>query len=87
MPKAKPKVPKVVMAWSKKEGDWIIKWPDREGKTLSGPFFDMTKTTGHRIDWGEPLLKILEDRGYDATTFQISVQKKASDMPKKEGGQ
>lgn len=76
---------KVVMKWNKKELDWHITWPDRAGKSLSGPFFDMTKTTGHRTDWGKDLVSMLMERGYDPTTFQISVKKKLAAPTQKEG--
>ena len=65
----------VVMKWNKKEQDWYFTYPDRLGKGLMGPFFDMTKTTGHRIDWEQNLKSMLSEAGYDYTTFKITCDK------------
>lgn len=65
----------VKMHWSKRENDWEFIYPDLDGKSLMGPFFDMTKTTGHKIDWEVEFKKMLTDRGYDYKTFKITCDK------------
>lgn len=65
----------VKLSWSKREKDWIFDFPDWLGRGLSGPFFDMTKTTGHRTDWERDLKTMLTDHGYDYKTFKITVEK------------
>lgn len=67
---------KIELKWSKREDDWIFNYPDHEGATMAGPFFEMVKTTGYRIDWKEKLGKMLEDRGYDYKTLKITCKKK-----------
>jgi len=59
----------VKMHWSKRENDWEFIYPDLDGKSLRGVFFDMTKTTGHKIDWEIEFKKMLTDRGYDYKTY------------------
>lgn len=67
---------KIELKWSKREKDWIFNYPDNDGCSLMGVFFEMTKTTGHRTDWQEELKDMLEERGYDYTSLKITVNKK-----------
>lgn len=69
------KMDKIKLFWSKKEKDWMFKYPDDAGNSLTGVFFEMLKTTGHRMDWEEDLKKMLTDRGYDYTTLTITCKK------------
>lgn len=66
---------RVELKWSKREKDWIFNYPDLKGSTLTGIFFDMVKTTGHRTDWDEDLKTLLTNRGYDYTTLKITCKK------------
>ncbi len=65
----------VKLRWSKKERDWWCSYPDTAGKTLSHILFDMLRTKGRRVDWEKDLWALLEERGYDPTTFRITVDK------------
>lgn len=66
---------KIQLRWSKREKDWLFKYPDNAGNTMMGVFFDMVKTTGHRTDWEEDLITMLTERGYDHKTFKITCDK------------
>jgi hypothetical protein len=68
--------PAIKLKWSKRENDWLFDYPDNNGKSLMGVFFEMTKTTGHRVDWEEDLKTMLTNAGYDYTTLKITVSKK-----------
>jgi hypothetical protein len=72
MPKNTPKTLKLY--WSKREQDWMVFYPDLAGKSMRGPVFGMTQTTGRRMDWEQDLKAMLTDRGYDYTTFRITVK-------------
>lgn len=41
----------IKLRWYKKENDWLFGASDNAGHTMAGVFFEMTKTTGHRVDW------------------------------------
>ncbi len=66
---------KIELKWSKREKDWIFNYPNWDGGTLTGVFFDMVKTTGHRTDWKEELKTLLANSGYDYTTLKITCKK------------
>ncbi len=66
---------KIVLKWSNRENDWKFYYPDNAGCLMMGVFFDIIKTTGHRIDWKEDLNKMLTDRGYDYKTLKITCEK------------
>ena len=68
--------PVIKLKWSKREKDWVFDYPDNNGKSLMGVFFEMTKTTGHHVDWEENLKTMLTNAGYDYTTLKITVSKK-----------
>jgi hypothetical protein len=68
--------PVIKLKWSKRENDWVFDYPDNSGKFLMGVFFEMMKTTGHRVDWEENLKTMLTNAGYDYTTLKITVSKK-----------
>lgn len=65
----------IKLCWSKKEEDWLFSYPDLAGKSLMGVFFDLIKTTGHRMDWEQSLSNMLKERGYDPTTLKIICKK------------
>jgi len=65
----------IKLRWSKKENDWQFDYPDNAGSTMTGVFFGMVKTTGHRTDWQEELKAMLTERGYDYRTFKITCDK------------
>lgn len=65
----------IKLRWSKKENDWLFNAPDDAGHTMAGVFFEMTKTTGHRVDWQEGLMTMLAERGYDYRTLKITCDK------------
>lgn len=66
----------IQLKWSKREKDWIFHWPDNQGSSLKGVFFEMIKTSGHRVDFEQDLIKMLDERGYDYTTLKITCKKK-----------
>jgi hypothetical protein len=66
---------KIKLTWSKQDEDWKVSYPDNAGRSLMGVLFEMTKTTGHRVDWEQDLIKMLTDRGFDYTTFTITCNK------------
>ena len=65
----------IKLIYSKKEKDWLFNFPDNEGNSLAGVFFDMVKTTGHRTDWFRDLKIILTEKGYDYKSFKITCDK------------
>lgn len=65
----------IKLRWSKRERDWLFDYPDLAGKSLMGVFFEMMKTTGHRIDWQEDLKSMLAEKGYDYQTLKITCDK------------
>lgn len=71
----------IKLFWSKTDKDWKFSYPDREGRALMGPFFDMIKTTGHRTDWLKELSEMLKEHGYDPTTLKITCKKATPPSP------
>jgi hypothetical protein len=79
---------KVSLKWSKKENDWLMKYPNNAGKGVGGTFFNMIRKLEEFMskDWeGKPtgftsLRQYLGDSGFDPDTFTISVQVK-TDKP------
>lgn len=75
---------KVIVKWSEKENDWVSKYESRDGKIVSGAFFDMIRKFEEFMskDWeGKPtgftnLRDYLSDSGFDPNTFTISVTRK-----------
>jgi hypothetical protein len=65
----------IKLRWSIKENDWLFDYPDNDGKSIMGVFFDMVKTTGHRVDWQQELKEMLTERGYDYKSFKITCDK------------
>jgi len=69
--------PKVVVKWSKKEQDWISKYPEwenRNARILGNNFFTMIQEFEK---WkSEELRKVLSDAGFDPDTFTITVKAK-----------
>lgn len=65
---------KVTVKWSKKESDWVSKYPDwenRNARILGNNFFEMIKEFEK---WkGESLRQVLINGGFDPDTFTISV--------------
>jgi len=81
---------KVVVKWSKKEKDWISKWPEwpnRNARITGNCFFDMIRKFEEFMskDWeGKPtdfknLREHLSDGGFDPDTFTISVNAKVKE--------
>lgn len=66
----------IKLRWSKSDKDWKFSYPDRAGRGLMGVFFDLLKTTGHRMDWEKTLEQMLDEHGYDKTTLTITCKKK-----------
>lgn len=75
---------RITLKWGNKEDDWKFEWPDNNGKSLMGVFFDMIKTTGHRVDWQENLAKMLHERGYDYKTLKLTVDRYDENSKEKE---
>jgi len=78
---------KVTVKWSKKEKDWVSKYPEwenRNGRITGNSFFNMIRLFDESIskDWeGNPgeyksLRDYLETGGFDPDTFTISVNAK-----------
>ncbi len=68
---------KVTVKWSKKEKDWISKWPEwenRNAKILGNNFFTMIQEFEKYK--GEKLRKVISDAGFDPDSFTISVRAK-----------
>jgi hypothetical protein len=79
---------KVVVKWSKKENDWLSKYPNRNGRITGNSFFTMIKQFEEFMskDWqGKPtgftsLRDYLSDGGFDPDTFTISVHAKIDEV-------
>lgn len=71
----KRKKDRIRLVWSKLEKDWRFSYPDNAGHSLAGVFFDMVKTTGHRVDWRDDLKNMLANHGYDFQTLKITCDK------------
>ena len=78
---------KVTVKWSKKENDWITRYPEwknRNGRITGGAFFHMITQFEKWMskDWeGKPtgfksLRHYLSEGGFDPDTFTISVNAK-----------
>ncbi len=71
---------KVTVKWSKKENDWVSKYPEwenRNARILGNNFFEMIKEFEK---WkGESLRQVLINGGFDPETFTISVNAKLKD--------
>ena len=81
---------KVTVKWSKKEKDWISKYPEwknRNARITGNAFFDMIRLFEEFMskDWnGKPtgfidFRKYLSDCGFDPDTFSITVYAKKED--------
>ena len=75
---------KAEVVWSKKENDWVGKYPNRNGKIVTGSFFTMITEfekfmsynwKGERTDFKD-FRTYLEEGGFDPDTFKISVKLK-----------
>ena len=68
---------KVIVKWSKKENDWISKYPEwenRNARILGNNFFNMISEFEK---WrGEDLRKTISNAGFNPATFTISVEAK-----------
>lgn len=53
----------------------VFNYPDNDGGNLMCVFFDILKTTGHRIDWQKGLKDILTEHGYDYKTLKNTCDK------------
>lgn len=82
---------KVTVKWSKKEKDWISKYPEwenRNAKITGNAFFHMIQCWEDFMskDWeGKPtgftsLRNYLSNGGFDADTFTISVHAKLNNQ-------
>ena len=71
---------KVIVKWSKKESDWVSKYPEwenRNARILGNNFFTMIEEFEK---WkGESLIQVLINGGFDPDTFTISVNAKLKD--------
>ena len=78
---------KVTVKWSKKEKDWMSRYPEwenRNARIMGNAFFDMIKQFENSMskNWeGKPtgftnLRDYLSDGGFDPDTFTISVKAK-----------
>lgn len=69
--------PKVIVKWSKREKDWLSRYPEwenRNAKILGNNFFMMISEFEK---WkGEHLRKVISDAGFDPDSFTISVTAK-----------
>ncbi len=66
---------KVTIKWSKKEKDWISRWPEwknRNPRILGNNFFGMIND--FKGPNGEGLRDIISMAGFDPDTFVISVK-------------
>lgn len=81
---------KVTVKWSKKEKDWVSKYPEwenRNARITGNAFFDMIRKFEEFMskDWqGKPtgftnLRDYLSNGGFDPDTFTISVNAKLKD--------
>jgi len=82
-------VEKVTVKWSKREQDWISRYPEwnnRNARIVGNSFFGLIQEWEKFMskDWeGKPtgfttLRNYLDEAGFDADTFTISVQAKKS---------
>ena len=82
---------KVTVKWSKKENDWLSKYPEwknRSVRIIGNSFFNMISKWEEFMskDWeGKPtgfvsLRQYLSDGGFDPDTFTISVNAKNETM-------
>lgn len=80
---------RVIVKWSKKENDWVSRWPEwknRNAKIVGNNFFTMIQEYEKlkSKDWeGKPtgfvsLRQFLSDAGFDPDTFTISVKVKTT---------
>lgn len=76
---------KTTVKWSKKENDWVCKYPDRNGRLIGDALFTMidkfeefmkTDHTGGKTDFTN-FRDYLTSAGYDPDSFNISVKKKS----------
>ncbi len=69
---------KVTVKWSKREKDWVSKWPEwenRNAKILGNNFFGMIR---EYEEWsGKKIRNIISEAGFDPDTFTISVKAKS----------
>lgn len=81
---------KVTLKWSKKENDWVTKypdWPNRNAKITGNSFFGLIREFEKFMskDWeGKPtgfttFRDYLSSGGFDPDTFTISVNAKLKD--------
>lgn len=65
------------LKWSKKENDWIFKYPNRAAESMTNIFFDMIKIEKH-IDYidKKTLKEMLDERGFDHTSLKLTIYAK-----------
>lgn len=71
---------KVTVKWSKRENDWVSKYPEwenRNARILGNNFFTMIQE--YEKCKGESLRQVLINGGFDPDTFTISVKAKTKD--------
>lgn len=78
---------KLVVFWSKREKDFLIRYPRScDGHLAYGVFCSERRRPNYQRnaenptpwEWDPSFVKELEARGYDTTTLRFSVQRKAS---------
>jgi len=73
---------KLVVFWSQREKDFLIRFPRSQDGSLAYYVFcceSPVRRFGETPDWGwDPsFVKELESRGYDTTTLRFSVERKS----------
>lgn len=75
----------LIIRWSKKERDWIVDYPDRNGKIVGAAFFNMFSlfmawkekkdTTYILPDLSNKFSAYLKEAGYDPESMRITIKK------------